>query len=59
MLTAKKPTTGLIFDGTNLRKEWMSACAACGLSRKIEVEPKKHDPRYEVSVLRSTASMAQ
>jgi hypothetical protein len=25
----------------------MTACAACGLGRKIGVEGKKHDPRYE------------
>ena len=25
----------------------MSACAACGLGRKIEVEGKKYDPRYD------------
>ena len=39
--------TGLVFDGTNLRKEWMTACAACKLGRKIEVEGKPYDPRYE------------
>jgi integrase len=39
--------TGLVFDGTNLRKEWMTACAACKLGRKIEVESKPYDPRYE------------
>ena len=25
----------------------MTACAACGLGRKIEVPDKKYDPRYE------------
>jgi len=29
-----------VFDVTNLRKEWMKACAACGLGRLIEVEGK-------------------
>ena len=35
-----------MFDHTNLRKEWMKACAAVGLGRIIEVEGKKYDPRY-------------
>jgi len=39
--------TGKVFDGTNLRKEWMTACAACGLGSKIEVEGRKYDPRYD------------
>lgn len=47
MLAAKKPKEGRVFDTTNLRKEWMTACAACGLGRKIEVPGKKYDPRYE------------
>lgn len=38
---------GLVFDTTNLRKEWLRACAACGLGRIIEVEDKPYDPRYE------------
>jgi integrase len=41
-----EPKTGKVFDGTNLRKEWMTACAACGLGTKIEVEGKPYDPRY-------------
>jgi integrase len=47
MLVAIEPKTGRVFDGTNLRKEWMNACAACGLGTKIEVEGKPYDPRYE------------
>lgn len=47
MLSAVEPKTGRVFDGTNLRKEWMTACAACGLGSKIEVEGKPYDPRYE------------
>lgn len=47
MLKAAKPKTGKVFDGTNLRKEWMTACAACELGRKIEVKGKPYDPRYE------------
>ena len=39
--------TGRVFDGTNLRKSWMTACAAAGLGRKIEVEGKPYDPQYE------------
>jgi integrase len=41
------PKTGRVFDGTNLRKEWVNACATCGLGRKIEVEGRPYDPRYE------------
>lgn len=43
-VAAKK---GRVFDGTNLRKEWMTACASCELGRKIEVDGKKFDPRYD------------
>ena len=46
MLTAIEQT-GRVFDGTNLRKEWMTACAACGLGSKIVVKGKPYDPRYE------------
>lgn len=42
-----QPKVGRVFDGTNLRKEWMAACAAAGLGRIIEVPGKKYDPRYE------------
>jgi integrase len=37
--------TGLVFDGTNLRKDWQRACVACGLGTLTEVEGKR-DPRY-------------
>jgi hypothetical protein len=30
----------------------MTACAACGLGRKIEIEGKKYDPRYEGLIVR-------
>jgi integrase len=46
LLTAIEPKSGKVFDGTNLRKEWMTACAACGLGSKIEVEGRPYDPRY-------------
>ena len=36
---------GLVFDGTNLRREWHRACVACGLGTLTEVEGKR-DPRY-------------
>jgi integrase len=45
MLEQAKPKTGLVFDGTNLRKEWQRACVACGLGTLTEVEGKR-DPRY-------------
>lgn len=38
---------GLVFDTTNLRKEWAKACVACGQGFMIPVEGKKYDPRYE------------
>lgn len=37
----------MVFDATNLRKEWCKACAAAGLGTIIEVEGKPHDPKYE------------
>jgi integrase len=47
MLREIEPKKGLVFDTTNLRKEWAKACAACGQGRMIPVEGKKYDPRYE------------
>jgi integrase len=47
MLDDVESKEGRVFDGTNLRKEWMTACAACGLGSKIEVEGRPYDPRYE------------
>ena len=46
MLRSVKAKEGPVFDTTNLRKEWMTACAACGLGRKIELEDKPYDPHY-------------
>lgn len=51
MLSRVEPQTGRVFDGTNLREELMTACHSCGLGTKIEVEGKKHDPRYEYLTL--------
>jgi hypothetical protein len=36
----------------NLGEEWITACAACGLGRKITVEGKKWDPCYDGATLR-------
>ncbi|MGA8493330.1 MAG: site-specific integrase [Terriglobales bacterium] len=47
MVKSMTPKSGRVFDGTNLRKEWMKACAAAGLGTIIEVEGKPYDPRYE------------
>ncbi|MGA7449106.1 MAG: site-specific integrase [Terriglobales bacterium] len=47
LLSEIEPKRGRVFDGTNLRKEWITACAACGLGHKIEVKDKPYDPRYE------------
>jgi hypothetical protein len=35
MLTRVESKEGKVFDGTNLRKEWMTACASCELGTKI------------------------
>jgi hypothetical protein len=43
--TSRTGKTGLVFSGTNLRKEWMTACASCGLGTKI-VEGKPY-PFYK------------
>jgi hypothetical protein len=42
-----EPRVGKVFDATNLRKEWMLACAASALGRIIKVTGKEYDPRYE------------
>jgi integrase len=47
MLRDIEAKAGLVFDGTNVRKEWVNACATCGLGRKIEVDGRPYDPRYE------------
>jgi integrase len=41
-----EPKEGRVFDGTNLRKEWMKACNACGLGTTTEVEGRPYDPIY-------------
>jgi integrase len=46
-LAQVEPKHGRVFDGTNLRKEWMEACSRAGLGTKIEIEGKPYDPRYE------------
>lgn len=46
-LSEIEPKQGRVFDTTNLRKEWMKACATCKLGSLIEVEGKKYDPRYK------------
>jgi hypothetical protein len=35
-----------VFDGTNLRKEWVTACAAAGVGTLTEVEGRPYDPLY-------------
>lgn len=45
MLEKRTDRTGLVFNGTNLRKEWQRACVACGEGTLTEVEGKR-DPRY-------------
>ena len=44
--TVVRTKTGRVFDGTNLRKEWMKACAACGLGTLTEIEDRPYDPTY-------------
>ena len=59
MLAEIECKEGRVFDTTNLRKEWMTACTACGLGRKIDVPGKKYDPRYEGLTLHDTCGAAQ
>lgn len=47
LLSQVEPKAGNVFDATNLRKEWVHACARVGLGLIIPVEGKKYDPRYE------------
>jgi integrase len=47
MLAKVARKEGRVFDTTNIRKEWMTACAACGLGTIIEVEEKPYDPRLQ------------
>ena len=47
LLASREPKAGKVFDATNLRKEWMRACAASGLGRMITVAGREYDPRYE------------
>lgn len=47
LLKEIEPKSGKVFADTNLRKEWVKACATCGLGRIIQVEGKPYDPRYE------------
>jgi integrase len=46
MLTEVTPKSGRVFDGTNLRKEWVTACAAAGLGTLTQVEGRPYDPLY-------------
>jgi integrase len=46
MLNEVAPKSGRVFDGTNLRKEWVTACAAAGLGTLTPVEGKPYDPLY-------------
>ena len=43
-LSETEPKVGRVFSATSLRKEWMTACVAAGLGRKIEVAGKPYDP---------------
>jgi integrase len=43
MLRGIEPKVGRVFDGTNLRVEWQTACAACGLGKRTKVEPTEKD----------------
>jgi integrase len=46
MLREIEPKEGTVFDGTNLRKEWIKGCDACGLGTVTEVEDRPYDPIY-------------
>jgi hypothetical protein len=45
MLEKQEPKEGLVFDSTNLRKAWRTACDAAGLGKLEKIEGKK-DKRY-------------
>ncbi|MBI3671012.1 MAG: tyrosine-type recombinase/integrase [Acidobacteria bacterium] len=45
MLEQTEPKVGTVFDSTNLRKSWQTACAAVGLGTLEEVEGS-YDKRY-------------
>jgi integrase len=45
MLALQEPKEGLVFDSTNLRKAWRTACDAVGLGKLEKIEGKK-DKRY-------------
>ena len=47
MLETIEPKQGRVFDTTNIRKEWTTACAAAGMGRIIAVEGRPYDPRCE------------
>ena len=46
MLQEIEPKKGRVFDTTNLRKEWMKACATCKLGSLVAVDGKPYDPQY-------------
>lgn len=45
LLTTVEPKQGLVFDHTNLRKEWYKACVAAGFGTLTKIEGKD-DPVY-------------
>jgi len=53
LLRAIEPKIGKVFDDTNLRVEWTTACAACGQGKRTLVEPKDENgwPWYKYSGL--------
>src|ERR1035437_9548523 len=46
MLQETESKKGRVFDTTNLRKEWMKACAACKLGSLTSIDGKPYDPQY-------------
>jgi integrase len=53
LLRAIEPKIGKVFDDTNLRVEWTTACDACKLGKRTLVEPKDENgwPWYKYSGL--------
>jgi integrase len=43
MLREIEPKEGRVFSGVNLRTEWETACAACGLGTRTKMDPKTED----------------
>ena len=54
MLRGIKPKSGKVFDGSNLRTEWETACAAVGLGERVLVKTEhERNDREEPRIVRN------